>query len=230
MQLRALSRGETSGTVLDCMNGGVPLIINAHGSMADLPDGTAWMLPDIFADAELVEAMETLERDADRRQAIAARAVDHVRRNHNPDEVAARYAEAIETFAARPRSSLARLGPALGRALASRNLAERDAAAANAALSLQPAFADRQILVDVSAIVRNDLRTGIERAARALIREMIAIATATASASNPSTRAARASSMRGASPPSSSAFAAGFWRTTRSTRGRRHLLHARSRA
>lgn len=174
VQLRALSRGETSGTVLDCMNGGVPLIINAHGSMANLPDGTAWMLPDNFADAELVEAIETLERDAAKRCADAERASDHVRRNNNPDEVAARYADAMEAFAARPRSSLARLAPALGKALAGRGNAERDAGAANAALTIQPAFANRQILVDVSAIVRNDLRTGIERAVRALIREMIA--------------------------------------------------------
>jgi len=174
VQLRALSRGETSGTVLDCMNGSVPLIVNAHGSMADLPEGTAWMLPDTFGDSALVEAIETLEGDAGKRRAIAERAVDHVRRNNNPDEVAARYAEAIEAFAARPRSSLARLGPALGSVLDGRGRLEREAAAACAALSIQPAFAKRQILVDVSAIVRNDLRTGIERAVRALIRAMIA--------------------------------------------------------
>ena len=173
VQLRALSRGETSGTVLDCMNGGVPLIVNAHGSMADLPAGTTWMLPDPFTDAELVEAIETLETDVERREGIATAAVDHVRRNNNPAEVAARYAEAIEDFAARPRTALARLGPALGAALTGRSTTDVESVAAKAALSLEPAFADRQILVDVSAIVRNDLRTGIERAVRALIRELI---------------------------------------------------------
>lgn len=174
VQLRALSRGETSGTVLDCMNGGVPLIVNAHGSMADLPTDGCWMLPDPFTDAELVEAIETLEADAARREAISAAAVAHVRRNNDPAEVAARYADAIEDFAARPRTALARFAPALGQSLEGRSRADCEAVAAHAALTLEPAFADRQILIDVSAIARSDLRTGIERAVRALIRELIA--------------------------------------------------------
>ncbi|MBV5278393.1 MAG: glycosyltransferase, partial [Campylobacteraceae bacterium] len=36
VQLRTLSRGETSAAVLDCMNFGIPTIANANGSMADL--------------------------------------------------------------------------------------------------------------------------------------------------------------------------------------------------
>nr|WP_274378616.1 glycosyltransferase [Desulforamulus profundi] len=36
VQLRALSRGETSAAVLDCMNYGLPAVVNAHGSLAEL--------------------------------------------------------------------------------------------------------------------------------------------------------------------------------------------------
>jgi len=36
IQLRSLTRGETSAAVLDCMNYGHPTIVNANGSMARL--------------------------------------------------------------------------------------------------------------------------------------------------------------------------------------------------
>lgn len=36
VQLRTLSRGETSAAVLDCMNYGLATIVNAHGSMVNL--------------------------------------------------------------------------------------------------------------------------------------------------------------------------------------------------
>ena len=48
VQLRALSRGETSGTVLDCMANGKAVIVNAHGSAAELPNDCVCMLPDHF--------------------------------------------------------------------------------------------------------------------------------------------------------------------------------------
>ncbi|MGB9713309.1 MAG: glycosyltransferase, partial [Dissulfurimicrobium hydrothermale] len=63
VQLRTLSRGETSGTVLDCMNHGLATIVNAHGSMAELPKDAVWMLPDEFEEKELVQALETLWKD-----------------------------------------------------------------------------------------------------------------------------------------------------------------------
>ena len=63
VQLRTLSRGETSGTVLDCMNYGLATIVNANGSMADLLDAGVWKLPDEFSDQQLVEALETLRNN-----------------------------------------------------------------------------------------------------------------------------------------------------------------------
>ena len=49
VQLRTLSRGETSGTVLDCMAHRLPTIVNAHGSLAELPLDSVLLLPDEFA-------------------------------------------------------------------------------------------------------------------------------------------------------------------------------------
>ncbi|MDX1696875.1 MAG: glycosyltransferase, partial [Thiohalobacterales bacterium] len=38
VQLRRNSRGESSGALFDCMGAGLPTIVNAHGSMAEVPD------------------------------------------------------------------------------------------------------------------------------------------------------------------------------------------------
>ena len=48
IQLRKNSRGETSRAVLDCMAAGLPVIVNAHGTAAELPDYAVYKLPDQF--------------------------------------------------------------------------------------------------------------------------------------------------------------------------------------
>ena len=152
VQLRTLSRGETSGTVLDCMNHGVATIVNANGSMADLPDDGVVKLADDFRDADLVAALESLWRDGARRACIGERARAIVRTVHAPRACADRYAQAIETAyrTAAPR------GPALTRALARTTPAPADddawvALAYAVTRLLPPRFPVRQLLVDVTA-------------------------------------------------------------------------------
>ena len=54
VQLRSMSRGETSRAVLDCMAAGLPLLVNANGSMAELPEGTTLCMPDEFTVEDLI--------------------------------------------------------------------------------------------------------------------------------------------------------------------------------
>ncbi|MEL5850201.1 MAG: glycosyltransferase family 4 protein, partial [Candidatus Igneacidithiobacillus chanchocoensis] len=96
VQLRTLPRGETSGTVLDCMNYGVPTIVNANGSMAELPAEAVLMLPDVFSDAELSAALERLWRNPALRSELGVRARAYIETEHDPRHCAAQYAKAIE--------------------------------------------------------------------------------------------------------------------------------------
>lgn len=177
VQLRTLSRGETSGTVLDCMNYGLPTIINANGSMADLPEDTVWMLPDGFTDAELTDALETLWQDGARREQLAARARELVLTQHDPGACANRYAQAIESIYQRAATD----GHALVKSIAaldnfpSENIAIELVAKSVAASAFLPEPSLRQLLIDVSGIVRNDLKTGIERVVRAQLLELIKV-------------------------------------------------------
>ena len=174
VQLRTTSRGETSGTVLDCMAHGVPTIVNAHGSMRELSRDAVCMLPDEFTDTELVDALTRLHSDQVLRNRLGHAARQRIASRHSPAQCAQHYAMRIESaYAAQVESPLA-----LTQAVAQLDAAPVDAAAwynlARAvALNHPQAMPVRHLLVDVTATARHDLKTGIERVARALSLEML---------------------------------------------------------
>jgi len=98
VQLRTLSRGETSAAVLDCMSYGLPTIVNAHGSMTDLNPKMVWMLEDHFSDEDLIRALETLWSDTELRQKLGQQARDFVGKSHHPKACANEYYQAVEKF------------------------------------------------------------------------------------------------------------------------------------
>lgn len=174
VQLRALSRGETSGTVLDCMNYGVATVVNANGSMADLDESAVWMLPDEFSDEQLIEALETLWRDEPRRRRLGETARDVIRRDHDPRICAGQYGEAIERFYRSSASDINALPSAMA-ALGADGFDE--AALIRFADAIAPGFPPRhrkrQLLVDVSTLVHCDSRSGIQRVVRSILREWL---------------------------------------------------------
>lgn len=174
VQLRSLSRGETSAAVLDCMNHALPTIVNANGSLADLPPDTVWMLNDEFEDVDLVMALETLWRDEGKRRALANRARELILTRHSPETCAQQYAQAIEGFyhvAETDRHHLVRAIAAQDNPPADENAWQELASCiAQNQPDRRPA---RKLFVDVTATSRTDLKTGIERVARALLLELI---------------------------------------------------------
>jgi len=154
VQLRTLSRGETSGTVLDCMNYGLATIVNANGSMADLAGDGILMLADAFQDSELVEALEMLRHDEAARARLGARARSIIHTAHAPRRCADLYAQAIESV----YENAVTQGPALMRALARIEPSPQDdgswvALSQALATSIAPRYLARQLLVDVSSVV-----------------------------------------------------------------------------
>jgi len=172
VQLRVQSRGETSGAVLDCMNHALPTIANANGCMSDLPSDAVWMLPDAFEDGKLALALETLWQDGERRTVMGALAREVILTRHAPRACARQYAEAIEQFYSRFHSQST--CHALTNAIAELDGHHpTDAECRAIARSLPVRQPVRQFLLDVSAMYRDDLRTGIQRVARALVMAML---------------------------------------------------------
>jgi glycosyltransferase involved in cell wall biosynthesis len=171
VQLRTLSRGETSGTVLDCMNHGLATIVNAHGSFADLDPQGVWLLPDEFTDEELSEALTTLARDPERRRALGERPREIIRTRHAPRRCAEQYFEAIEGFYQRAQAGL----PGLLEGFSHQPLPQEEwpRLAASLARNFPPAPRRRQLLVDISELVQRDAKSGIQRVVRAILRQWL---------------------------------------------------------
>lgn len=173
VQLRSLSRGETSAAVLDCMNYGLATIVNANGSMADLPGDCLWKLVDEFTDAELVEALETLWRDDARRGTMGGRAQGLIWRIHSPTLCANRYADALEEIYREAEAGIPQLIRHLAKIKPTLNDVELMSVADDIAGIGQPWRGSRQLLVDISILVQFDAKTGIQRVVRSLLREML---------------------------------------------------------
>jgi hypothetical protein len=88
IQLRGVSRGETSRTALDCLANGLPLIVNSSGSLAELPDDVVVRLPSDFSDEMLAEALTRIARDPNERNRLGRRAREYVASGHDPHRVA----------------------------------------------------------------------------------------------------------------------------------------------
>ncbi|MEY2340574.1 glycosyltransferase [Acidithiobacillus sp. IBUN Pt1247-S3] len=175
VQLRTLSRGETSGTVLDCMNYGLATIVNANGSMADLDSETVWMLPDEFRDDELATALETLWRDTARRQQLGENARQVIISRHNPSRCADQYRVAIEQCYASENNPLPALNEAIARIPGvTPKQVEWFGLASAMASSFPAANAQRQLLVDISELVQRDAKSGIQRVVRSILKEWLA--------------------------------------------------------
>ncbi len=175
VQLRGETRGETSGAALDCLAHGCAMITNASGSLAEIPEYVALAIASDFSDAELTAAMERLAADTPSRESLRRAATGFVATHHDPATVALQYTQAIERFAADgPRARYASTIAAL--AELSPDIPIDDAvldalASAIASKLCRPGGA--QLLIDVTGLVDNDLKTGIERVSRAVIQRLI---------------------------------------------------------
>lgn len=174
VQLRTISRGESSAAVFDCMNHALPTIVNSNGSLLELPSDAVWKLPDRFKLDELIMALETLWHNPDIRLALGARAYEKILTEHSPRLCANMYVKAIEAFYNGVKNCRPSLISELGR---SDDLPAEDGSLAlvvsSIAHSLPSGHSAHQILVDISALAQIDLKTGIQRVTRSILRELL---------------------------------------------------------
>lgn len=175
VQLRTLSRGETSRAVLDCMAHGLPIVTNAHGALAELPGDCAVMLPEEFIDAHLISAIDSLRADAALRAQLGVKARAYLREHHSPRLAAERYRAAIDGFTLSGREAVKARAVAALTGLESTQSGKPEWLTAARALYRNIPWANpqRQLLVDVSELVRKDVGTGIQRMVRSILRELI---------------------------------------------------------
>jgi len=167
VQLRRKSRGESSYAVIDCMAHGLPVIVNAHGPMAELPADGVVLLQEFCAASDIAAALDRLKADAALRCAVGHRAREIVETAFTPKVASRRFFDAIEKFWMSPdgpqRLTRAALEPGPTASVRERLERARQIAQGAARRGALP----RQIFVDVTALSYHDAKTGIERVMRA---------------------------------------------------------------
>lgn len=98
VQLRTASRGESSGTIFDCLCYGLALIANKNGSIAELPANVAVLLDDEFQTQQLQAAIHQLCTDASLRAQLSKAAQQYMSIDRSPRYIANQYFEAIESI------------------------------------------------------------------------------------------------------------------------------------
>jgi glycosyltransferase involved in cell wall biosynthesis len=171
IQLRKMSRGETSAAILDVMGSTVPTIINANGALAELPADCVILLPDVFSLAQLSAAMCELFADQPKREQIGRRAREHIQNSHSPRLIADQYRANIEGFC---DFGLETIREKLVRAIASTAAPSHDNVewlelASAAEQNLARARAQKQLFVDISILASQDAKTGIQRVVRSVL-------------------------------------------------------------
>jgi len=170
VQLRTSSRGETSGTVLDAMGAGVPLIVNDHGSMRELPAHAVLRLPDQCTSQDIARGLEQLRNDNELRRRLSSASLAHVAENHDPVVCAQRYADAIRAASAKRSQRRSWLEAA---AVAVQAGACPVKVANSLALLQPPHPSQRQLFLDVTVVARHDLGSGVQRVVRAISEQLL---------------------------------------------------------
>tara|TARA_R110001583_G_scaffold149372_1_gene301447 strand:+ start:4049 stop:7822 length:3774 start_codon:yes stop_codon:yes gene_type:complete len=170
VQLRTNSRGETSAAVLDCMKYGLPVIVNSNGSMGELDADAVYLMADKFDNEELVFALDSLWSDTERRASLGNRAKNIIEDQHSPAYCASRYIDVIESNC---RYTKGLLPNVLNEISTQIDFDPSDAELAYLAESISNSFPlliqRKRLFLDISALCRTELKTGIERVARALL-------------------------------------------------------------
>jgi len=93
ISLRSPYWGETSASTLRLLAAGTPVIVNAIGSFAELPDAACIKLPPVGPNSpdELAMALRQLYEQPERRAAMRLAARQYVAAEHDPRRVAAQY-------------------------------------------------------------------------------------------------------------------------------------------
>lgn len=174
VQLRKQSRGETSASAYDCLAFGLATIVNANGSLTELPADAVIRITDEFDDSELIDALHRLSGDRAERARLGETARQFVNHHNSPRIVAESMAAAIESVWRNPRNRRPHAVDAINRISVP---APDPIARAEVAHSLVRSTPTRprakHLFVDVSELTLRDSGSGIQRVTRNIVAELL---------------------------------------------------------
>lgn len=176
VQLRGKSRGETSAAIMDCLAFGVPTIVNANGSAAEVPDSAVLKLADDFNLEMLSAALVQLRNEPGTARTYSGQGRNFLATQHHPHAIGRKYRDVIEQFStASEAANRRRLMRSVGRMEAPVGPSHQDWAAVAQSLvcNRSRAFGPKQLLVDVSELVQRDSKSGIQRVVKNVLHSLL---------------------------------------------------------
>lgn len=176
VQLRTQSQGETSAAVLDCMKYGLPTILNRHGAMAEISKECVYFISEDFSNTELKEALLYLKENVFFRDEIGKKAREYIERYHAPRKIADHYFNTIEKFIHPKNNRQQRQIHLMQDAVQSSYYRMRKKKILNLAeivVDNEPSIRQKQMLYDISELVQRDAQSGIQRAVRGYLIELL---------------------------------------------------------
>jgi glycosyltransferase involved in cell wall biosynthesis/predicted SAM-dependent methyltransferase len=173
VQLREISRGETSAAILDCMNYGLPVIVNANGSIQELNHNSVWMLQNQFSRLDLIDALKCLLNDTNKRQKMGELARAILSTKHSPQKLSLRIHNFIEKNYKNKQRPILELMRIIAKNDYLFEPIELRAIAKVIDLTFPVSKSDKTLFLDITATYKTLLKTGIERVAQSLILELI---------------------------------------------------------
>ena len=133
------------------------------------------MLPEHFSNAELTAVIEKLHADRELREAFGRKARAYVREKLSPRKIADQYYSAIEWQSTFSQNALTQRAAAELVAIELKNDNEADwLAIARAMNQNSPAITyKRQLLVDISGLIKREAGPGVQRVTRSILKELL---------------------------------------------------------
>jgi glycosyltransferase involved in cell wall biosynthesis len=155
VQLRLVSKGETSAAVFDALSSRTAVITNRTGSLGEIPDSVTLKVEEDSVDG-IAHSFDLLMEDSLAGGRYAESGLDYVREHHSPEKVAADYFRSLEFFYSGGSGRLHRHG------------CDDLSAPSYTAPGGKPV-----VYVEVSNLEKKDLKSGIERVTRCVLREWV---------------------------------------------------------
>jgi len=173
IQLRKNSRGETSRAVLDLLAYGIPVIVNKHGSLGELPNDVVFFVPENPTVDDIANAIDTLYLNSKLRESLSTKARIYIKKFHSPEKVAFKVYEAIEYFY-KTNTMIPLIRETINE-MRNEELsqAQKKLLARKLAEKYIPTVRNKMLYIDISAISLNDLKTGIQRVVKAQLKGLL---------------------------------------------------------
>jgi hypothetical protein len=158
------------------MNYSLPVIVNANGSMADFDPTVVCKLPDVFSNEQLVEALETLWQNRELREKFGLAGREIILQQHDSQICAELYKSTIERFYTTNFAGLSGLLTSIAQLPGSPSEnTDLIPLAKSISATFPPRNRPRQLLVDISELMQQDARAGIQHDIRNFLSEWLHI-------------------------------------------------------